>query len=290
MIKQWLFITGIVMSTLTNAADIYGLSEQKTQQMMKRYGKELSVLEEMLQKEIPKNPGDEPRASQSQERLQKKRQALINEIMKDNGFLSVDLQVVFYPDQNQLYSTLEVIDKQHPERMRFLNTTSKASSDKKRVHQPDLIESMMKYEELAFQLVMHKKVSAHSPCPVYHCTVGFEHPQLKPYLSRFNRGGVHEKAFIEKTLNHDSDPERRASAVFLVGHYQDPDEIIKVLSPHVTDQNEGVRNNVMRVIGSTLQKMKVHDMDVSPFLDALDSPYTTDRNKALYVLLNAPKS
>lgn len=281
---------GIMISMGVNAADIYGLSEQNTQKMMKKYGKELSVLDAMLQKEVSKSYKDEKETLQSQDQLQKKKQDLINKIMKDNGFLSVDLQVVFYPDENQLYSTLEVIDKQHPSRMRFLNTAAKASSDETRVHQPDLIESMITYEKLGFNLMMHKAISTHSPCPVYHCIAGFDHPKLKPYLKMFNQGSVQEKNLIEKTLNEDVDPVRRAAAVFLVGHFHDPHEILNVLSSHIADKDDGVRNNVMRVIGSTLQKTSVSHLDVTPFLDALDSPYTTDRNKALYVLSSVAKS
>jgi len=290
MIKKYLLIMGIMISTGVNAADIYGLSEQNTQEMMKKYGKELSVLDALFKKETQTIDVDETKSSQSQDQLQKKKQALTNKIMKDNGFLSVDLQVIFYPDENQLYSTLEIIDKQHPERMRFLNTASKNSADEKRVHRPDLIESTIAYEKLAFQLLMDKSISTHAPCPVYHCIVGFEHPKLKPYLKQFNQGSVQEKDLIEKTLNEDVDSKRRAAAVFLVGHFHDPHEIIKILSPHISDKDNEVRNNVMRVIGSTLQKTSVSHLDVTPFLDALDSPYISDRNKALYVLSSVAKS
>ena len=46
----------------------------------------------------------------------------------------------------------------------------------------------------------------------------------------------------------------------------------------------------MRAIGATMVKDKISEIDVTPFLDALDSPYTTDRNKALYVLFSAATS
>ena len=69
-----------------------------------------------------------------------------------------------------------------------------------------------------------------------------------------------------------------------MGHFKNPREIISVLSSHVDDQNDGVRNNVMRVIGETVDRAKLKEIDITPFLNALDSPYTTDRNKALLVL------
>lgn len=150
---------------------------------------------------------------------------------------------------------------------------------------------MIKYDRIGLALMMNNKIKQlAAPCPVYHCAMGFEHPKLKPYLKVFNDGAIKEKAMILETLNHDLDPARRAAAAFLVGHFRDPHEIISVLSPHISDKDEEVRNNVMRVIGATMAKAKIIDIDVSPFLNALDSPSTTDRNKALYVLFNAADS
>ena len=173
--------------------------------------------------------------------------------------------------------------------MRFLNDAKKNEyTAKKRAHKQDIVEEMITYNNEGFALLLAHKVSSFSSdCPVYHCGVGFKHPKLKPYLAKFNTGAVQERGFIIDTLNHDPDPERRAAAVFLIGHFLDPHEIISLLSSHISDKDEDVRNNVMRVIATTMVKAKINTIDVMPFLDALDSPYATDRNKALYVLFVA---
>ena len=106
----------------------------------------------------------------------------------------------------------------------------------------------------------------------------------------FNEGAVKEKTLILNTLKHDPNPERRAAAAFLVGHFQDPHEILSVLLPQVTDKDEDVRNNVMRVMGTTMMKAKISDINIEPILALLDSPSTTDRNKALIILLTAVES
>jgi hypothetical protein len=87
-------------------------------------------------------------------------------------------------------------------------------------------------------------------------------------------------------LNEEHNPTRRASAVLLVGHFTDPKEIINTLLPYINDEDSTVRNNSMRVIATTLVKAKRLTLDVRPFLELLNSPYLTDRNKALFILYN----
>ena len=214
-----------------------------------------------------------------------KKETLIAKIAKENGFLFVNFGTTFYPDKEHLYTTIDIVDKNQPERMRFVNHEEGARNPKQlKSKKPDLIDQMIQYNDLETALIMAHKLNPNDACPVYHCVGGFEHRQLKPYLAVFNQGVVHHKKLIMDTLNHDKDPERRAAAAFLVGHFQKPEEIIAVLSPHVVDKDEVVRNNVMRVIGATLQKSKITHIDVTPYISLLDSPFATDRNKALYVL------
>ena len=297
MIKTIVLVVSIVVSMSVNAADIYGLSEHDTAKIMKKYGKEISEFETAFEKEsfahlLSVSESENSSDIKAQEEIKNKRLKLMDKITKDNGFLFVDLQLIFYPAENKSYITIEIVDKQHPERLRFINDVKKtASTEKKRTHKPDLIESMVKYNEIVITLLPdHQLRPFSSQCPVYHCTVGFGHPKLKPYLTLFNTGAIKQRALILETLNHDPDPVRRAAAAFLIGHFHNPHEIIAILSRHIADKDELVRNNVMRVIAATMEKDKISNIDIMPFLDALDSPYNTDRNKALYVLLSAAKS
>lgn len=298
MIKVFMLIISLMVSISSIAADLYGLSDDASAKIMKKYGKEVHEFEALIQQAILMHLFDandgKPETSQAdvlKKELTDKKLALMKKITNDNGFLFVDFQIITYPekDNNKSYMTIEVIDKQHPERLRFINNESiVADKNLKRAHKPDLIESMITYNNIGMELVLnHKMVPDSSACPVYHCAFGFNHPKLKPYLATFNMGVIKERALILKTLNHDPDPERRAAAAYLIGHFRDPHEIILILSPHISDRHEGVRNDVMRVIGATMMKSKINDIDVMPFLDALDSPYTTDRNKALFILFTA---
>ncbi len=289
--KIIVFVSCIIVSLSAGAAavdivDLYGIDQPISEAIIKKYAKEISHIELYLQEEFARAlPGEE--INDSTEKIVKKREALIEKITKEYGFKFVDFQTVLYPNNDTVYTTIEVVDKDHPERLRFVSVDPMGHHVKEEgKNRTDLIDKMIEYTNTGFRLLMDHQLSAKlSSCPVYHCVVGFEHPKLKRYLTMFNQGAIKERSFIIETLNHDNDPERRAAAAFLVGHFRDPHEIITVLSSHVGDKNEGVRNNVMRVIAETIVKAHITQLDVAPFLDALDSPYTTDRNKALWVLL-----
>ncbi len=87
-------------------------------------------------------------------------------------------------------------------------------------------------------------------------------------------------------LRNDKDENKRAAATLLLAHIKDGQELVKILIPSMYDSSSGVRNNVMRVLGATLAKVKVNDFPIDKAIAALDFPDETDRNKALYILLS----
>ena len=275
----------------TDIVDVNGLNPHESEKIIKQYGKQVAQIESMLQKELKKMELNEGNIKLV-ETLSKKKQVLIENITKKNQFLFVDFQSIFYFNDDNLYTTIEIIDKEHSKRLQFIGTTAVGiRNEKKRLHEPDLIDEMINYEHVGLKMMLNHQIDfKFSDCPVYHCVMGFGHPKLKPYLVLFNNGVIKEKKLIIDTLHYDQDPERRAAAVFLVGHFQDPKEIVSLLSPYVVDGNSSVRNNVMRVIGETIDKAKMDKLDLKPFLNILDSPYTTDRNKALSILLTLANS
>lgn len=261
--------------------DIFGTNDKTAQKILKKYGKEVGQLEETLNKEaLGSNASDE-----TEKRIKDlflKRMDLLERIRKENAFLDVDFQTIHYPGKKNLYTTIEVIERDAPERLKFLTLKSHQAPAKPR---KDVIGKMQEYVNTSFSLIINNKMEKGLVnCPVYHCFLGFENPELKPFLSVFNTAAKNQKKLIIDTLNKDRSPQRRAAAVLLMGHFSDPKEIISLLLPHVNDKNDEVRNNVSRVIGATMEKANIHDIDVKPFLAFLNSPYTTDRNKALYVL------
>lgn len=294
MIKALLFIFGLTFSisaTAENVVDIYGTEKNQSEDILKKYSKEIAEIQSDYLKEISLNLNGKDN-DESIAKITKNKTLLAEKIKKEEGFLFVDFQTVIYPNYKNIYTTIEVIKDEQPDRMRFISreVITKNNGKISKI-KADLIEKMIDYEDISFKLIRDDQLNLKNQlCPVYHCISGFNHSKLKPYLKIFNSGAIKEKKLILDTLNHDPNPERRAASAFLIGHFNDPKEIISLLLPHVNDGNNGVRNNVMRVIAATMSKANINQINAMPFLDLLNSPYTTDRNKALCVLYKAVES
>ena len=285
--KLLVFVAGFLVSWTINASnivDLYGADSKISKEILKKYGREIGEIESVIFKELVAS-GKDPK---NFEDIIIKRMGLVEKIKQENDFFYVDFELVFYPNNKNRYITIEVINKNQPARMHFING-NKDSQQKS--SKQDLINKMIEFKKIDMQLLMESKLGSNKiNCPVYHCLTGFEHEKLKPYLDVFNRGAIEEKQLIIDTLNKDEDPARKSAAAFLMGHFSDPKEIISLLTPHVNDSDSRVRNDVMRVLAQTMEKSKISQVDAMPFLNLLDSPYDTDRNKALYVLSTAVES
>jgi hypothetical protein len=290
-------LTSSIMAKPIIDIDVYGVDAKQAEEIKTRYGQQIrsiefaieSAIESSIHKAIAsKRSLDNIKPPHGFNQLKKNRQALLNQIKREQNLLSVDAATISYLPKNVSYITIEAVSKKHPELLRY--TTPQVHHKVKHITS-DLIDKMNEFNQLSMMLYTENKLGEKDTdakyCPVYHCTMNFLHPRLKPYLSLFNQGIIKEKTLILNTLKNDIDSERRGAAVFLVGHLNDPHEIISLLLPYVQDKDLSVRNNSMRVIGKTMRKAKIYDIDLKPFLALLHSPSTLDRNKSLYVLYAA---
>ena len=269
--------------------DVYGSGIKKSEFILKKYKKDVIKIELDMQREYGKeflpNFINSKNHMNALENVFLNKKLLINKIKKSGDFAFADFKTVTYPDRVNRYTTIEVVEKNKANRLKFISEEVELKDE---VAQPDLIGKMIDYLRIGEKLFFVSHLAFNENyCPVYHCISGFENKELKPFLKIFNTGVIKEKSLILQTLYHDNDHLRRAAAAFLVGHFHDPHDIISTLLPYVDDKSFYVRNNAMRVISSTMRKAKIYDINPKPFLDILDSPYETDRNKALYILLEA---
>lgn len=282
-IKKWLFFCTAFFSITVFAGttiDVFGTTPTQAEQIVKKYGKRVGEIEDALfqtQLHPPESEEDKDKVI----KLLQKRMALADEIKQFGSFLYADVQTISYENQ-QLFTTIEVVRSDQAERLRY-TPSSKMAIEGERKH--DLVEQMNDYLGLMHQLFITNELAARDEdCPGYHCLPGLNHPKLKPYLKTFTKQAPKQRETILQVLNHDPDQERRAAAAFLVGYFKDPNDIIALLSQHIGDSSPMVRNNALRVMGETIQKSKVNVADMQPILAILHSPETTDRNKALLVV------
>ncbi|STX29681.1 Uncharacterised protein [Legionella beliardensis] len=289
MLKKFLCVSALVVSGTVSAAnivDLYGDNPNNADRVLRKYSHEVNQLMTSLTKTLLTK--DLKKDEQDFLKLAIRKKNLTEKIKQNEGYAFVDLQTIYYPDDKNSYTTIEVVRHDEKERLHYVQPKVNIKLNQRDKH--DLIAKRIEFDNIEMRLINENKLNPADPCPVYHCVSGFTHAQLKPYLAIFNRGATTQKNFIIKTLKEDPNPERRAAAAFLVGHFKDPKEIISTLMPSVEDRSEGVRNNVMRVIAYTMQKAHISDINIDTILPLINSPYTTDRNKALSILSSAVKS
>jgi hypothetical protein len=264
--------------------DLYGDESARAQQVLSQYEKQVILLVERslkIQADYHEHVPQEVLA-----RLESKRNKLCDRIKKAGHYAYVSFDVVYYPNDKQHYITIEVIKSKDKQRLQWINQST--SFHQQPVGENDIIQVMQAYLEVGYQLVMSNQLNvAEVKCSSFHCLFGFEHPELQPYRNKIDQGVRSGKSLILTTLNQDLDPERRKASVYLIGEFNDAEEILNLLVSHVTDHDDGVRNSVIRVIADTMHRSGIKKIDVRPFIQLLDSPYETDRNKSLFVLLEA---
>ncbi len=208
---------------------------------------------------------------------------VIDGIRSMGDFAYVNMSPVFYTGNEEDHVTLDIVDKKDQHRLAYFLPKPNGSFP-----DPDrLIEKWTQYESQGIKLLFQKQeIAQNAPikCFVNHCVYGFEHKDLKPYESVFNRLVPKNKKKLIAILKKDRDEKKRASACFLLAHLKNPREVINTVSPSIFDSSAGVRNAAMRVIGGTLSRNPKIDFSIKTALVALDFPSETDRNKALYMI------
>ncbi len=288
---NYCLILGCLLFSLhVNAAhdlDVYGVSAEESQKILQRYGKRIANIFEEIHQGKTQDPSGFFESKQA-EQLHKKLAKTLDEIKQQEHYAYAWPEAVYYAG-NDYCVTLDVVTDKQKDRLHFIKNKLHPRKNYPKKH--DIIDKMDEYSLIGMELFLADELKKTSEdCPVYHCSMGFHHPKLKPYLEIFNEAAQQQKTLILNTMNTDPDPERRAAAVFYVGHFKNPHEIISILLPHLNDPDEEVRNNVIRVIAMTSAKAEIIDIDPKPFLTLLDSPSLTDRNKSLFVLSATAKS
>jgi hypothetical protein len=281
----WLVSAVGVAAHPSDVVDIYGDDSGVGKSIVKKYERSLSQLENKLFQAEIKYAHSIPEPLMH--KIIAQQRALFARIQKEGGYVYVNADTVMYPDKPERYITLEVIRPQDKNRLRWTNASSSERTTDKVKQRPAAIQAMLEYDALGTDLFLKGELDlTHLDCPSYHCTFGFKHPKLKPFKPRFDALIRRDKSLIIRELSA-NDPTSRGAAAFLVGEFHDPKEILRLLAPHVTDVDSGVRNNVMRVIGTTMMRSNHYQIDVRPFIQLLDSTHVSDRNKALLVLFSA---
>ena len=264
--------------------DVYGTDEETANKIIEKFGDDIHQGSQRVVSLAAENPS----ASKPEDLLESKKK-IISGIHKIKAFHSISFSPVYYQDA-RLFTTVNVIEKNDYKKLNFFKRFEQQKNNKVKIKKDKKLDKLLSqwaaYEEMGHSL-FRKGVQLGDPksCGFYHYLYGFENAQLKPYKEIFQREVPKNKQKLIKTLRFDPDEQRRGHAVFLLGHIKEGSELVKILTPSMLDPSEYVRNNVMRVLGSTLLIVRQADFDILPVIKMLDSPALTDRNKALFMLI-----
>ncbi len=115
-------------------------------------------------------------------------------------------------------------------------------------------------------------------------------PATRAVQERFVRYAARNVKRLREVLRRSSDAEHRALAALVLGYAADKRRIIGDLVYGMSDPEEDVRNNAMRALGVIVQfaeqspALRIR-VPSQPFVDLLTSPSLSDRNKALFALM-----
>lgn len=271
-----LVTTHAYSSTHNNfVVDVYRSNYLNAKSISKKYQTNLNSIADAI---LASNNLSDPKKAES---FTKHAELILKELQKKGDFSYLNISPTFYPGNKKIYITIDAVDKKDSDRLpHFLTKPTGTFKD------PDhLIESWHEYEAIGMKLVQEDNTWKTVPvCPAYHCLFGFNHPKLKKYQIIFDKLVPKNQDQLFKILKNDKDEHKRAAAAYLLAHIKNGHKLITNLIPALDDANEGVRNNAMRVLGSTLAKVKDADFPVDKILIMLDSPVLTDRNKAAYII------
>jgi HEAT repeat protein len=102
-------------------------------------------------------------------------------------------------------------------------------------------------------------------------------------------------ALLSQVLRNSSDADHRALAAQVIGYGSDRAAVIRELVEAMRDPSSNVRNNAMRALGIIALYAREHpDLKLSvpsaPFIDMLNSPVWTDRNKSSIAVMELSES
>ena len=259
---------------LADDIDVYGTSDENSKKILNAYGQSLLSLEK---KKLLLNIQHRDNTS-----LKKTYQQLIDNIKHQFKLSSVNVDTVFYPHNQQLYTTINICDP------KVTHGLSKGAPEKpyRLPQKPDVVDNMYAFTKKALDfLIAHPQYANRMDCKDYHCITP-EHTYFAKDLAYFRAEVPRRQSFIQYTIVNDPNLARRRSAIFLLGFLRKPDAIAANLQLALQDKNSFIRHDALRVFGELYIKYPHVQVPVHKVIDSTYSCDEAERNKAL-ILLNA---
>ncbi|MCY1041495.1 hypothetical protein OV208_09230 [Corallococcus sp. bb12-1] len=190
--------------------------------------------------------------------------------------------IIFFAEElkGSAFVTVDLVDAEDAARLRFLPVPQGHPTDPE-----GLVAKWNAYFQRLTPLQIQGRLDETSGCQVAHCIGGFGHPDLVGYEPEFLAKVPKSLDALTAVLREDANEDHRAAAAYLLAYAPTARESVRRLVPFIRDSSSMVRNNVLRVLTATQEVAKEPLLDVATVVDAASMPTTSDRNKALFLLL-----
>jgi hypothetical protein len=211
-------------------------------------------------------------------------QSMSGEIRRLADFAWIDMALIYDPSDTTAYMTFDVV-----ERADSVRRMSFAPVPAGQVEDPaGLLALWRAYEDTVLQRMIRGQMPPKptpADCPALHCVGAFgADPTVGRYERAFVTDAPRHTAMLLRVLREDADEADRGAAAYLLAHAAEPDSAVAALVAAMRDPSARVRNNATRVLMMAATLRAELDVPLEPVLESIDSPTTTSRNKALYLL------
>ncbi|MBI5623005.1 MAG: HEAT repeat domain-containing protein [Elusimicrobia bacterium] len=149
-----------------------------------------------------------------------------------------------------------------------------------------LLAAWDKYQELGRSLQLSAQLGLERPsCPAFYCTYGSATPELAALERKFSSTVPGSVKALLGVLDNDASPERRSTAMFLLSYLTDGREVVGIALGALSDPDDGVRGAALQVLSDVTTYRKDVPVDPLKLYPVLDYPSTSDRSRALGVLV-----
>lgn len=288
MMKKYLFLVigyillGDKLYAQPDKFDIYGVDVAIQNQIISCCSNDIN---EYLHKVQMINSSTSAATEKSLMEKDRTEKQLLTKINKLGHFYISKISTIYYPDNKQVYSTLDLVQASDTIRQPYTSIKRVKREIKQDQGLKDLFLVWNQYNETNIELIHKNNVDLKSKsCPVIHCTWGFDKHELKVVLPKLKSGVTRYKTRLIDIIKYSNNDSDREKAIFILAHDENYHELAKLLINYTNDPDDIVRNNSMRVLGAILSKHVIQGFDIHRILLALNYPYVTDRNKAAYIL------
>lgn len=286
---QWMLMGLTLVFEQVNAnplnLDVYGVDQPLQNKILACCQKEFSELVDLADKASAAyvNGGEWKPFALKKRGVEK---SILKKINRYGQFNKAQISTIFYDNQIP-YTTVDIVKANETNRL--------PASPKREIKHivkdkglTELYKSYSQYDKHAIALMQKGDLSEKGrSCPFIHCTWhGFSKEELISIAPKLAEGAVKYKQQLMNIVEHSDNNVDRQKAIFILGSTTEYKDFVPYLMKFIADEDQGVRNNVMRVLASITAHHELAGVDIHQVLKAIDYPFVTDRNKASAILYN----